>query len=112
MKENNLSTKTCKPCEGTEKPLGKIEVTNFFNSLEGLVLTNEETLLYREYKMKNFMEAIDFINMIAKIAEEQGHHPDLHLINYKFLKIELSTHTIGGLSQNDFIMAAKINEIL
>ncbi len=108
---NKLASKKCQPCEGTEKPLGEAEISKYLNGLDGWALTNEETLLFREYKMKNFIEAIDFINRIAKIAEEQGHHPDLHLTSYKHLRIDLSTHAIGGLSENDFIVAAKINDI-
>jgi 4a-hydroxytetrahydrobiopterin dehydratase len=111
MNEKNLSTKSCKPCGGDEKPLSEAEIADHLHSLAGWALTKEKTLLFREYKMKNFMEAVDFINKIARIAEEQGHHPDLHLVNYKFLRIDLSTHAIGGLSLNDFIMAAKINKL-
>ena len=61
--------------------------------------------------MKDFMAAIALINSIAEIAEKEDHHPDLHLTGYRNLRIELSTHSIGGLCENDFILAAKINEL-
>ncbi|MDP8265957.1 MAG: 4a-hydroxytetrahydrobiopterin dehydratase [Candidatus Aceula meridiana] len=111
MNKNKLFERNCKPCKGTETPLGENEIARYLNFLDGWAITNEETLLVREYKMRNFMEVINFINRIAKIAQEQGHHPDLHLTNYKHLRIDLQTHAIGGLSENDFIVAAKINAI-
>ena len=61
---------------------------------------------------KNFLDAVSLIQRIAPIAETQDHHPDLHLTRYKRLTIELSTHAIGGLSENDFILAAKLNPLL
>ena len=65
----------------------------------------------RRLKTKNFLEAVRFMNKTAEVAEEENHHPDLHLENFRQLTIVLSTHALGGLSQNDFILAAKINEI-
>lgn len=109
--KEKLSEKKCKACKGTEKTLGETEIFNYLNDIDGWALTNEDTLLFRKYTMNNFMDAVAFIQQIASIAETDGHHPDLHLTNYKKLRIELSTHAIGGLSENDFIMAAKINEI-
>ena len=64
----------------------------------------------REFSTKNFTAAVDFINKIAVIAEGEDHHPDVHLTGYRKLKIILSTHALGGLTENDFIVAAKINE--
>jgi len=61
--------------------------------------------------VKNFMTAIDFFNRVAQLAEDEGHHPDLHLAGYRNVAIELWTHAIGGLSESDFIMAAKINQL-
>ena len=65
----------------------------------------------REFITKNFMAAVTFINKVAQVAEAENHHPDVHLTSYRKLRIELSTHAIGGLSENDFILAAKINEL-
>ena len=110
MKEK-LSEKRCTACKGGEKPLGEAEISRYLNDLDGWALTNEYTLLFKDCKMNNFMDAIAFIQQIAVIAEMQGHHPDLHLTDYKKLRVELSTHAIGGLSENDFIMAAKIDEL-
>ena len=65
--------------------------------------------LQKSFEFKDFKEALAFINKVGAIAESEGHHPDIHLVDYKFVNIDLSTHAIGGLSQNDFIVAAKIN---
>lgn len=65
--------------------------------------------IVREIKMKNFMAAVRLIDDIARVAEEENHHPDFHLTGYRNLRVELSTHALNGLSENDFILAAKIN---
>ena len=65
----------------------------------------------KEYRMLDFMTAIQWIHRIAKLAEAENHHPDLHLTNYRKLKIEISTHAIDGLSENDFILASKIDKL-
>ena len=70
-----------------------------------------EKALEKEFVLKNFTAAVDFINKIAQVAESEGHHPDILLYDYKKLKITLTTHAIDGLSINDFVMAMKINEL-
>lgn len=82
---------------------------------EGLVNANPEkeqalngARIYKEFKFKDFIGAINFVNLVADIAEMEGHHPDIH-INYNKVLLELWTHAIGGLSENDFILAAKID---
>ena len=67
--------------------------------------------IYRKYVTKNFLAAVSFIDKVAKAAEADNHHPDIHLTGYRNLRIDLSTHAIGGLSENDFILAAKINAL-
>jgi 4a-hydroxytetrahydrobiopterin dehydratase len=79
--------------------------------LEGWRLTDDQKRIRKEWTVKNFMAAIDFFNRIAAIAEEDGHHPDLHVESYRKVAIELWTHAIGGLSENDFILAAKIDRL-
>ncbi|MEN6519842.1 MAG: 4a-hydroxytetrahydrobiopterin dehydratase [Armatimonadota bacterium] len=71
----------------------------------------EDNKIVREYKLKDFKSAIDFVNDVADIAETEDHHPDI-CISYNKVKLELSTHKIGGLSRNDFILAAKIDKLL
>ncbi len=68
--------------------------------------------IWKEFIFKNFMQAVDFINRIADVAEYENHHPDILLYNYRYVRVELMTHAIKGLSRNDFIVAAKIDEIV
>ena len=68
-------------------------------------------MISKSFIVKNFMTAIDFINKVAAAAEADNHHPDIHLAGYRNLKIDLSTHAVGGLSENDFILAAKIDKL-
>jgi 4a-hydroxytetrahydrobiopterin dehydratase len=81
------------------------------NDLPGWKLTDDGIRIRREWAFKNFVKGIDFINRVAELAEEEGHHPDLHLVGYRNVAIELWTHAIGGLSENDFITAAKIDDL-
>lgn len=74
------------------------------------MLVDDAHILARSFKFKNFVETMNFVNKIAEVAEEEGHHPDMN-ISYDTLGIELATHAIEGLSENDFILAAKIDEI-
>lgn len=106
-----LSGKKCVPCEGGVKPLPKPDVERLLAGLPGWKLTDDGKGIQRNWKCKDFMAAINFFNDIAEIAEAEDHHPDLHLSGYRNVIIEMSTHAIGGLSENDFILAAKIDEV-
>ncbi len=79
--------------------------------LDGWKLQKDGKTIYREFAVKNFVAAVDLINRIAPIAEGLGHHPDLHLTGYRHLRVELTTHSTGGLSEKDFLAAAKINDL-
>jgi 4a-hydroxytetrahydrobiopterin dehydratase len=72
----------------------------------------EAKSISRKVNCNHFAEAIELLNKIAEIAESEGHHPDLHVTGYRHLRIDLTTHAIGGLSENDFIVAAKIDQLL
>jgi len=74
-------------------------------------INDATTMISRDFLMKNFMAAIKFIQRIAEVAEAENHHPDIHLVGYRKLRVELSTHALGGLSENDFIVASKIDEL-
>jgi 4a-hydroxytetrahydrobiopterin dehydratase len=79
--------------------------------LPGWQLSDDGIRIRREWVVRDFMAAIDFFNRVAELSEHEGHHPDLHLAGYRNVAVELWTHAIGGLSENDFISAAKINEL-
>ena len=107
----NFSQKVCVPCEGIGAPLGKEEALSALQQVPGWQISDDKKGIYREYVLKNFLAAVRFINFIAETAEKENHHPDIHLTGYRKLRVELSTHAIGGLSENDFILAAKINQL-
>jgi 4a-hydroxytetrahydrobiopterin dehydratase len=107
----NLSEKHCRPCEGGVPALSVEEVHRLLPTVSGWQLIGDGKRLRREWRMKDFAAALDFINRAGQIAEAEDHHPDLHLTGYRNLAIELSTHAIGGLSENDFILAAKIDRL-
>lgn len=106
-----LAQKKCTACEGQTIPLNRTEASAFLKDVPGWQLTEDARGLYREYNTKDFMAAVDLINKVAGIAEGEQHHPDIHLTGYRKLRIDLSTHKINGLSENDFIVAAKINTL-
>jgi 4a-hydroxytetrahydrobiopterin dehydratase len=108
---NNLSNKTCVPCQGGTSPLTRDEFIMYLDELSGWEVIDQDTKINKEYTWRDFQKALDFVNKIGKLAEEQGHHPDIFLHNYKQVAITLYTHKIGGLHENDFIMAAKIDEL-
>lgn len=107
----DLKHKKCVPCEGGVKPLTPEEYGAFLrNEIHGWHDV-EQKKIEKEFKCKNFKQALDFINKIGAIAEEEGHHPDV-CFGWGYVKVTLWTHAIGGLSENDFILAAKIDEII
>ena len=106
-----LTLKKCQPCHGGVPPVPRPEVEQLVAKLPGWQITNDGIRIRCEWVVKNFMAAIDFFGRVAQLAEEEGHHPDLHLVGYRNVAIELWTHAIGGLSESDFIMAAKINQL-
>lgn len=107
--DGNLTKKKCVPCEGGVKPLSPDEYETYLRTELSGWTDIDAVKIEKEYKFKNFQEALDFISKVGQIAEEEGHHPDIYLHNYKFVKLILSTHAIGGLSENDFILASKID---
>ncbi|MEO8581018.1 MAG: 4a-hydroxytetrahydrobiopterin dehydratase [Patescibacteria group bacterium] len=112
MSAPNLVHQKCVPCEGGTKPLTRSEFQIYLDSVKDWNVIQNETAIQKEFLLKNFKEVISFVNRIAEIAEEEGHHPDLNIHDYKKLTITLTTHAISGLSINDFILAAKIDRLL
>jgi 4a-hydroxytetrahydrobiopterin dehydratase len=108
---NQLVVKKCQPCGKGVSPLSVEESQTLITQVPGWFLSADGRSLWREFVMKNFLSAVQFINQISEVAEKEDHHPDLHLTGYRKLRIELATHLIGGLSENDFILAAKIDEL-
>ncbi len=106
-----LTHKKCLPCEGEVPKYTPAEARAQLEKLPDWRLTKDGQRIRRDWVVKNFMAGMDFFNRVAQVAEEDGHHPDLHLEGYRNVWIELWTHAIGGLSENDFILAAKIDRL-
>ena len=106
-----LAAKKCQPCEGGVEPSTRTEAEAQLRLLDGWYLTHDGQRIRKDWKVKNFMAGMRFFEQVAELAENDGHHPDLHLEGYRNLSIELWTHAIGGLSENDFILAAKIDRV-
>lgn len=109
IKAHDLVQKKCKPCEGNTPPLKGAQLGEYLGSLQGWEPV-EDRKITKTFKFPDFRKALEFVNRVGELAESQGHHPDIFLAWGK-VKIELSTHAIKGLSENDFIMAAKIDEL-
>ena len=103
-----LTQKKCKPCEGGMPALSLDKANKLFEEIRSWTMKDGHA--YKKFKFKDFIEAMEFVNKIANIAEQEGHHPDIS-IHWNIVEIELWTHAIKGLSENDFILAAKIDEI-
>lgn len=106
-----LTQKKCLPCEGGVPAATLEEAQAQLEKLPGWQLTENNQRIRKEWTVKNFMAGMRFFNEVARVAEEEGHHPDIHLSGYRNVWIELWTHAIGGLSENDFILAAKIDQL-
>ena len=108
---NNLINEKCKPCEGLGEILEESEIIKNLSEISNWEYDRTKKTLHRQFIMKNFLAAVEFINSIAAVAEEENHHPDFTLRSYRKLRIELSTHALKGVTKNDLIMAAKINAL-
>jgi 4a-hydroxytetrahydrobiopterin dehydratase len=105
-----LAERKCVPCEGNVPPLTPDKAGELLKELDEWSLIDDAHLLAKSFRFKDFAQTMEFVNKIAAIAEEEGHHPDL-TVTYGAVTVELMTHAIGGLSENDFIVAAKIDQI-
>tara|TARA_B100000767_G_C19554127_1_gene446199 strand:+ start:29 stop:373 length:345 start_codon:yes stop_codon:yes gene_type:complete len=110
---NELLKKNCVPCEGGAIPFDISEIHKYQKKVDGwdIKKNKKETyLLEKNFKFENFEKSLNFINEVGKISETEGHHPDI-AFGWGFAKINITTHAIEGLSENDFILAAKIDQI-
>lgn len=112
---NDIKNQKCVPCEGGTPPLETPKVQELTQEISDQwrvipVSKDHGMKIARSFVFKNFLKNMEFVNAVAKIAEAEGHHPDMH-ISYNKLKIELWTHAVGGLSLNDFILASKIDTL-
>ena len=110
---SELFKKKCLPCEGGVIPFDISEIHKYQKKVDGWdIIQNEKKifLLQKKFFFKNFIDSQNFINLVGKISEEEGHHPDINF-GWGYAVIKITTHAIDGLSENDFILAAKIDQI-
>jgi 4a-hydroxytetrahydrobiopterin dehydratase len=106
-----LTKKHCQPCEGGVEKLATAQIEPLIAQVPLWQVMQSGDAIERKFKFRDFVSALAFLNRVGEIAEDEQHHPDLHLTGYRHVTIEITTHAIGGLSENDFILAAKIDGI-
>ena len=106
-----LTKQICVACEGIGKPLQKEEISLYLQQVPKWTVI-EKKKIQRTIECKDFTSVIKLVNTVANLAEKEGHHPDMRIFSWNKLEFTLYTHALKGLSVNDFILAAKINEIL
>ncbi|CAI0424485.1 unnamed protein product [Linum tenue] len=110
----DLVTKKCVPCNSKDmRPMTEESAAQMMPKVSGWSLVNEDgkLKLNRSWRAKSFTNGLELFQLVGNIAETEGHHPDLHLVGWNDVKIEIWTHAVGGLTENDFILAAKINQL-
>jgi 4a-hydroxytetrahydrobiopterin dehydratase len=107
---SELIKKHCVPCEGGVEPLKGEKLQYYLPAVPEWTLV-QEIKIERDFALKDFKEALEFVNRVGRLAEDEGHHPDIFLHNWRKVKITLMTHKINGLFDNDFIMAVKLNSL-
>jgi 4a-hydroxytetrahydrobiopterin dehydratase len=111
---DDLLSKKCVPCEGGAIPFDISEIHKYQKKVDGWNIAKDKKEIFfleKKFDSKNFLESLKFINEVSKISEKEGHHPDI-AFGWGYAKIMITTHAIEGLSENDFILAAKIDQII
>ena len=106
--KNKLSNVKCEPCSGSTQKLNFQEIAEYLSELNDWSVNENQEMIFKKFKFNNFTKALDFANNIGKIANDEGHHPDIS-IGWGYCLIMIHTHAIKGLSVNDFILASKID---
>ena len=110
---SDLADKKCIPCEGGIPSFDLTEIHKYLKKVDGWDVKSDDNKTYyliKEFKFENFLESQEFVNKVSKIAEEEGHHPDI-MFGWGYSKIKIFTHAINGLHESDFVLAAKIDKI-
>ena len=110
---SDLASKKCIPCKGGIPPFNMSEIHKYLKKVNGWDVKENQSknfYLIKEFKFKNFLESQDFVNKVGEIAEKEGHHPDISF-GWGYAKIRIFTHSIKGLAESDFILAAKVDQL-
>ena len=111
---SELTKKKCIPCEGGVIPFDISEIHKYQKKVDGWIITKDKNKIFflsKKFKFKNFLDSQNFINKVGEISENEGHHPDISF-GWGYADIKITTHAIEGLSENDFILAAKIDKLI
>jgi 4a-hydroxytetrahydrobiopterin dehydratase len=111
---NDLTKKKCVPCEGNVIPFDISEIHKYQKKVDGWDILKDKKKIFflnKKFKFKDFVESQNFVNKVSNISEKEGHHPDI-LFGWGYVEIKITTHAIEGLSENDFILAAKIDQLI
>lgn len=109
--QQDLCSAKCVPCEGGVPKLTTDEATQQNTELKGWSILQSPDRISKSWKVSNFVAGMEFLNRVTQLAEEEAHHPDVHIVGYRNVTIDIWTHAIDGLSLNDFILAAKIDQL-
>ena len=110
MINSSLSQLKCEACSGKTPKLNETEIIDYIKKINNWIVNNKQEMIFKKFIFKNFKKALNFTNLVGKIAEEEGHHPDIS-IGWGYCLVMIHTHAINGLSKNDFILASKIDLI-
>ncbi|VTS05893.1 4a-hydroxytetrahydrobiopterin dehydratase [Tuwongella immobilis] len=108
---SELTSKRCLPCEGGIPKLQSDQIDALLPDVPGWSVSSDGRWLERKWSLPDFRKAVQWFQTIADLADAEDHHPDLHLTGYRKVRIAITTHAVGGLTENDFILAAKISEL-
>jgi 4a-hydroxytetrahydrobiopterin dehydratase len=111
---NDLLNKKCVPCEGGVLPFDISEIHKYQKKVDGWNILKDEKKIFflnKKFEFKNFLDSQNFVNKVGKISENEGHHPDISF-GWGYAEIKITTHAIEGLTENDFILAAKIDQLI
>ena len=111
MTGDDLARKTCKPCEGGVPPLAPDEAARLLERLDGWALSGDGRAIRRRFEFKGFAKAVEMANLAAWVGNSQGHHPDI-AFGWGYCEVAFTTHAAGGLTENDFICAARLDALL
>lgn len=109
LSTTELKKRSCAACDGGVEKLSALQVKQQLTMLDGWQLTHDGQRIRKDWQVEDFMAGLDFLDLIAELAETEGHHPDFHLEEYRHVWVEIWTHAVGGLTESDFILAVKID---
>jgi len=107
----DLTKKTCEPCSGNTPKLNNSEISYYLSSINNWKINDEQKMIFKKFTFQSFKKALEFVNQVGKLADDESHHPDIS-IGWGYSIVMIHTHAIKGLSVNDFVLASKIDKLI